>query len=135
MSQENVELLDRALAAWNEGGVDATIDLYAEDAEFDISTVALDYGPSPVGRNAVAQFYRYIEQLWSHPSITPVEDIEPVGPHHVVVEVSVRGVSEVSEVEVEQRFVFAFGVRDGEIAWGGLFRTRAEALEAVGLRE
>jgi ketosteroid isomerase-like protein len=52
----------------------------------------------------------------------------------VVVEMSVRGVSEVSEVEVEQRFVFAFGVRDGKIAWGGLYRTRAEGLEAVGLR-
>lgn len=40
-----------------------------------------------------------------------------------------------SGVEVEQRFFHALRMRDGQAVWWSFFDSKAEALEAVGLRE
>jgi hypothetical protein len=46
-----------------------------------------------------------------------------------------RIVGTLGGVPVEQRMWQASRVRDGRINWWALFRTKREALEAVGLRE
>ena len=47
----------------------------------------------------------------------------------------IRMVGTVEGVEVAQTMWHAFRVRDGLLVWSAAFRTEAEGLEAVGLRE
>jgi len=73
-------------------------------------------------------------ELASEPRIEP-EDFMPVDKERLVITGMASGAAKRSEVSFEVPWAAVFTMRDGKVARMALFRTKAEALEAVGLSE
>jgi len=64
----------------------------------------------------------------------PVEVID-AGEDKVIAVVRISGRAKLSGVETEMTYAELSTFRDGKVAWGRQYWTRAEALEAAGLSE
>jgi ketosteroid isomerase-like protein len=64
----------------------------------------------------------------------PVEVIE-AGEDKVIAVVRISGRAKLSGVETDLTYAELWTLRDGKVAWGRQYWTRAEALEAAGLSE
>jgi uncharacterized protein len=132
MSQENLELFRRGLAAWNAGDYEAIVEMCHPDVEWAFSDRLPDATGEIWGKASVRTFFETFTGDWSEISIRP-ERIVDSGPHVVAnVEFKARGRE---GIEVSMRFVHVWTVREGQIVRFRGFRTFDEALEAVMLRE
>ncbi len=116
MSQENVEVVRQGWKAFTEGGIDATLDYYAQDC------VCEDFPELPDAATS-----------WEDLVIEPVEFID--AGDQVVVSAAMRGHGRGSDTPMDAAAVFVYEVRDGRIVRDRAFRSRTQALEAAGLRE
>jgi len=131
MSQENVEL-----ARWAFTSDPARFfSLLDEDIELDARRLVELPGAAGVGRGreVVERYGREFWGTWSEYSAEPREFVE-VG-DHVVVEVHEHGKGKGSGVPFERTHFQVWTLRDGRLLRWRLFADKAEALEAVGLRE
>ena len=134
MSQENVEVVKRANAALNRGDIDAALEEYAPDA----SVRDLLNGPDQA---TVVEGIEAIRQAWSL-WIEAFDELRADIQEYIDAENAVvcaahwhgRGKTSGMNIDVDQFDVFEFG--DGRIVRTTLgYRSRADALEAAGLRE
>jgi ketosteroid isomerase-like protein len=131
VSQENVEIVRGAFEAWDDAGVTAALAFVDPDAELELAPSVLDEGVIR-GREAIGAYLgSVVEELWESFAIEHT-NYESVGRRHVVVDVRMWGRGRASGAAVEQRSVEAFEVRGGRIVRWGVYRDRADALEAVG---
>ncbi len=131
MSRENVEVMQAAFAAWNEGDMDAMGELYDED----IVVRAPESWPEPgpfVGREAAMREFEQLRETWDADALEPIGDFVDVG-DRVVLRYTWRGVGRGPEANVEATCVFT--IRQGKVLNIEYFWDHADALEAVGLRE
>ena len=134
MSQENVDLLLRAVASANTGDVEAAVDLYHPDAELRDLQHPPDTPEVLRGRDAiVAGLRRWLEVLddWT------IELHEYVDAHPWVVgELTWHATGKGSNTPIDWRVVEAYEVKDGKIIrqLAG-FTDVATALKAVGPEE
>jgi ketosteroid isomerase-like protein len=129
MSQENVELLEAAYAAITRDDLDAFLALAHPEIEFR-SLIAEAEGQTFHGHEGVREWWAsVIRPLAIRPGMEQIEGFRDRGISRLRLAGSVAG------VEVPQTMWMAWRVRDGLLVWWGTFRTEAEALEAVGLRE
>jgi ketosteroid isomerase-like protein len=133
MSQENVELIRRAIEAWNRGDIDGWLDQATPDF------VWIPAGPAAVehsiyrGRDEVREAMAGGWETWEEFRFEESE-IRSLGESVVWLgRVHARG--RASEVELDQEFAIHAVVRDGRLARTEGFLSRAEALEAAGLQE
>jgi ketosteroid isomerase-like protein len=131
MSQENVELGHRIVDAFNRRDLDALLALADDDIEGAPALASIEghyHGHAGVRR--------WWESLFSGlPDFTAeVVEMRDLGDLTVAV-VHFRAEGAVSHAPVEQRVWQVAEWRDGKVIWWQSFRTEAEALEAVGLRE
>jgi uncharacterized protein len=132
MSQENLELFRRGLAAWNAGDYEAILEMCHPDVEWTFSDRLPDATGEIRGKASVRTFFETFTGDWSEISIRP-ERIADSGPHVVAnVEFVARGRD---GIEVSMRFVHVWTVREGQIVRFRGFGTFDEALEAVELRD
>ena len=133
MSQENVEIVQRAYRAINGGDLDALRDLVAADVEVDASAVFVDQGTFR-GPDGLTEFIEGLRAIWG-PSFRsqPEEVIEHED--RVLVTARASGTGQGSGVPAETVRTHVWTIRDGKIARFKTFASRAEALEAAGLRE
>jgi ketosteroid isomerase-like protein len=78
MSQENVEIVRAAYAAWNAPDMDSFRDLYDPDA---IIVRGLEGWPEPapfVGRDAVMRIFEGLREAWDEDTLEPTTP-EPAG--------------------------------------------------------
>ena len=136
MSQENVEITRAAFAAWNAGDMDAVFALYHPEVVYHPRADEPD--PSPhVGRDAVEQLtYGFLDSF----SKVTFEVLELIyaGDHVIVSTVLhavLHGQGSVSAAGVSDTYVFVYKMRDGLAVEGWEYKTKQEALEAVGLSE
>ena len=137
MSQENVEVVIRLSEANQRRDWDAVFEAYAADIEWeDTSGLWGDWGRSGVarGRDGVRQAWRGWLEVLGEASWEFDEAALDAG-DDVVATYRVHARGRGSGAEVDQRLTLIWTVRDGQIARVRAFRDRAEALEAVGLRE
>jgi ketosteroid isomerase-like protein len=133
MSEENVEQVREAWKASIERGVDGLLDLYAEDC------VCEDFPDMPdratyEGRDGVRKRDEHFSRIWGDLLIEPVELIDAGGDRVVgVVNIQARGRGSGAPIDDPSAFLYEF--RDGNVARDRAFRSKAEALEAAGLRE
>lgn len=132
MSQENVEIVRRYFAEWNEGDIAAGIDwdpdiAWEEATAFPDRVVVRD-------RAAVLERLKERARVIGRMLIT-VEALTPVGQDGVLAELQVRGSGQSSGVELSREWFQIATVRGGQITRMQEFGTKEEALEAVGLRE
>jgi ketosteroid isomerase-like protein len=130
MSQENVEVV--------RGGFET---LNAGEPDFSIYHPALVYhpradepDPSPhIGREAFERLA--LGFLESFPGLEfSVEELIDAG-DLVIASTVMHGRGSVSGADVTDAYVFVYKLRDGIVVEGWEYRTRQEALEAVGLEE
>jgi ketosteroid isomerase-like protein len=132
MSQENVEVVRRALDAFNQRDLDAI----TRDIDADIE---VDWSRSPgveagiyLGPAATRRFWNTFLEMFDRVVVVPEEFIEHAD--HVIVPNRARFLGR-DGIEVEAWYVAVVTLRDERIVVWRLFRTRAEALKAVGLEE
>ena len=132
MAQENVKLFHDGLAAWNDGDVDAIVDMCHPDVEWTFSDRLPDATGDIRGRPAVRRFFSRFTEDWADISMRPHRIVD--AGDDVVVDVQFLATGR-DGIEVSMRFVHVWTVRDGQIVRFRGYPTLDEALEAVGFGE
>jgi ketosteroid isomerase-like protein len=134
MSEENVETVRRYLRAYEQLDVEKGISFMHPD----VTWRAIEGAPDDIGvfrgHQAMRDYYQEWIDIFADPRSELVEDLIEVG-DRVVAVVRYIGRIKGSDKEVEMTLAIVFRVRDGKIASGREYATRAEALDAAGLRE
>jgi ketosteroid isomerase-like protein len=133
MSQENVEIVREAWAAFVERGVAGAVEYYAEDCVVEAFPEAPDRETRD-GRDGVRERYRDFSEAWGDLTMEPVELID-AGAETVVAVVAMHGRGEGSGAVIDGPIVFVYELRDDMIIWDRPFRSKRQALEAAGLSE
>jgi ketosteroid isomerase-like protein len=132
MSQENVEIVREANAAFNRRDLDHWIEFFDPEIEYH-DTPEFPDGGMHLGREG---FRRHVESYldaWSDASVEV--DARAVG-EQVVGRIRYTGAGRATGIEVETREYGAlYDFRAGRIRRVRQFATYADALEAAGLRE
>jgi ketosteroid isomerase-like protein len=133
MSQENVEIVRRYLAAYDSGGLDAVAEFWHPDIEWRAVEGYLDDVGLVRGPDELRQYYRQWEETFDA-AWTEIEKLIEAGDQVVAV---LRGVGRMkdSDAEIDIRYAVVISIRDGKIARGREYATREQALEAAGLSE
>jgi ketosteroid isomerase-like protein len=134
MSQENVELVRKLFAVYNERSFAENADLIDPDMVWDMSRVELPDASSYIGP---AEFRDDFMKTWLE--VFATEQLEPReiidAGERIVVMVDEHAQGKASGIEVNQRFAMVWTLRGGRAVRMEVFRTRNEALDAVGLSE
>src|SRR5262245_10161452 len=132
MSEENVELIRRAIEAWNRDDIDGWLDQATADFVWIPAGAAVEGGIYR-GRDTVRQAMAGGRESWEEFRVEEGE-IRSLGESVVWLgRVQAKGRS--SEVELDQEFAIHAVVREGKLARTEGFVSHAEALEAAGLSE
>ena len=132
MSEENVERMRQAMAAFNEGDGAAFDKLLADDALIVPVRAAVE-GTTYRGRDAGTHYCAAVAESWEELSW----DIEAIqeGDIWVLALGHIRGQGRDSGAAIDARAGWLAHFHDGRIARFQTFANRDEALEAAGLRE
>jgi uncharacterized protein len=132
VSQENVEVVRRALEAFEQGGLDATLRFYDPEVTWEEARDEPE-AETHRGHNGV----RALVEKWLVPfddlRIEPEEFID--AGEAVVMPYRFRGRERSSGTDITAPETWVFWLRDGMICEVREYRHKAEALEAVGLSE
>jgi len=130
MSEENVELVHKAVEYWNRGDLDAFMDLFADDAVLR----ADENWPERVyyGNDALRSFYEGLAETMGRDAV--VEDLIDAG-DRVVVRARSHWTGEQSGIETDVQFTQVLTFRKGKVVLDEYFLDHQEALEAAGLSD
>jgi ketosteroid isomerase-like protein len=131
MSQENVELIHRALDAFNRRDLDAVLAMLHGDVEFGSRLAAMEGGFH--GHEGIRRWWQTILDASPDRTIEIVE-VRDLGDVTLTV-ARARGHGAVSHIPYEETIWSVARWRGKKAVWWGVFSTKAEALEAVGLRD
>jgi ketosteroid isomerase-like protein len=135
MSEENVEIVRKAIDAWNRGD-EALKAFVAEHNAPDVTLYPLKgLADSHMlhGRDETLRRLMEVREPWER-SVVEAEELVEAG-DYVVAAVHVGAVVKGTDDELEMRLFWTYRFREGLITEIHSFRTFAEALEAAGLRE
>jgi ketosteroid isomerase-like protein len=132
VSQENVEIVRRAIEAFSRGDVDLALQDVAPDATVDWShSRGLNVGVY-VGHDAIRRFWTDMTEPFER--LTLVADEFIAHGEHVVVPITARMTGR-GGIEVESKTATVGTVRDRRLVRWTMYQDKAEALKAVGLQE
>ena len=131
MSQENVEIVRRAMEPFNQH-FKAQVDLssFARDVTVDNLAATFD-GAVYRGHDGLREWLSLHRGMWKHQQTEPKEFV-PVGEDQVVVPIRIVSTGR-DDVETVAHAVLVMTVRERKIAYIKGYQSKAEALEAVGL--
>ena len=132
MSQENVEVVRRAIEAFNQRELEALVESYDAEVVVDWSRSAGVEAGIYRGHEGVRRLNSGFYDAWDRITVSPEDFIER-GEHVVVPNHACFWGRD--GIKVEARSVFVHTIRAGRIVELRLFRERPEALKAVGLEE
>jgi ketosteroid isomerase-like protein len=132
MSQENVEVVPRAFAAFNRQDADGLIALCDPDVEFEPIMAVVD-GMTYQGPDGVRKWIAEMNEMFEdyHAEYDEIEDLGEI----VVVRGTTSGRGRGSGVPTERPWTLGVRFRRGKVRFWTFRQSREEALEAVGLRE
>jgi ketosteroid isomerase-like protein len=133
VADDNIELVRRALDAYNAGDVDAFVDLFTDDGEVETDP-RFPEGGTFSGREAVRRFIAGLHQGWQGGSAVTTKEMRPAG-DSVLATLEWHATGERSGIDVSSDWFGLWTLRDGRIARLRFFYDRAQALEAAGLQE
>ena len=130
MSEENVEIVRKAVEYWNRGDLDAFMDTTDEHTVIR----AAEGWPEPVfyGQEAVRSFYEGFAETVGRDGV--IEDLIDAGPV-VVTRIRAHMTGEQSGIETDMRFSQVITFRRGKVILVEFFCDHEDALEAAGLSE
>jgi len=132
MSQENVDTVRGVYARWSQGDFRARIELLDPLVLFVMRPEFPDAG-TYLGLERLGEYTRGFLEPWTRLTIE-AEEITDAG-DSVVAAVGQRGVGDGSGAPTAFRYFHVWSFRGGKVIRLECVRQRAEALEAVGLRE
>jgi ketosteroid isomerase-like protein len=135
MSQENVEVAQRAIEAWNRLDLDAFMTAWHPEAEWRPAFPKGTEGTGGVfrGHDGIREAWRNVRAAWSVYQVEP-QEVRMVDDSLLVLgRIFARG--ETSEIEIDSDWSAVLRYRDDKVisAWDWL--DHKPALEAVGLAE
>ncbi len=133
MSQENVEVVRRAIAAFIEGDYERLIELSDPQVEYDVSRTSPESRVVRGPEEVLAVLEEWVE-TWDAHQVELVELID-AGDERVVAVIQERGKLKGSDAWVEHPRGVVYTVRDQRVVRYEEHEDRARALEAAGLRE
>jgi uncharacterized protein len=134
MSQESVEVLRRAYAAFNREDLGTVLEIFDSDIEWNASDVFFDQPRTYHGRRAwQEEFLRDLMEVFDGYRAEPEEFID--AGEQVVAVVRVGGPGRRSGAEAMARVGHVVTLRDGRITRFTEFKEPGDALEAAGLKE
>jgi ketosteroid isomerase-like protein len=134
MSEESVETVRRLFDAYNDRDVDALREVWTSDAEWRPAQVGGAFeGAVYHGHEGLAEYREIQDETWKSFVADPVT-IRDLG-DRVLVEVQANAVGRASDVPVNRIIWTVFEMRDGKVAAGRVYGSKADALEAAGLEE
>jgi len=133
MSQANVEVVRRLFGARNEGDIEAMLVCLTPDIEFDYSASRGPWAGTYRGHEAVRRGWETLAEAFDHVRWEADEFVDAGDAVVVPARFFYRGRG--SGVEGVGRGAQVFWLRDGKIMRFLQCQDRAQALEAVGLRE
>ena len=134
MSQENVEQYRRAIDAFNRRDLDAFLAICDPEVEFFSRFLELEGGGPYRGHEGLRTWWDQLLDV-SPDFRGDIEEVRELGDHVVIARVRFHGHGAESNVPMDQTSWQVVRVRDAKAVWMGIYRTKAEALEAVGLAE
>jgi ketosteroid isomerase-like protein len=129
MSQDNVELVHRVFDAHNRRDLDAILALMDDDVEFGSRLAGMEGGFH--GHQGIRRWWRTIRDA-SPDRIIEVVEAQALGDVTLTL-ARARGHGAVSQIPYDETVWSVARWRGRKAIWWGVFPTRAEALEAVGL--
>ena len=131
VSPEILEQFKERFECWNDGELDLMQDMYAEDGEFDVSSVFTDMQPFR-GHESMRRYWDEMWETWEGIRMDPLEVFD-IGLGRYVVDVRLWGKGKRSGAEVDQRFAFLYTLRDSDrrIVRCQLFATVQAAMDAA----
>jgi ketosteroid isomerase-like protein len=134
MSQENVEVVRRAIAAVNARDVEGYLACCTHDIE--LRTPWAEVGGVYQGRDAIRRFFGDLSDAGPDFGLT-VERVQSVGTERVLAFLRASATGRTSGIDMGQDVPTGniYDFVDGKIARVQIFLDRTEALEAAGLRE
>jgi ketosteroid isomerase-like protein len=111
-SPEVLERFKEGFECWNGGDLDLMQDMYAEDAELDLSAVFTDTTPYR-GHKSMRRFWDETWETWEGVRMDPLEVFE-LGQGRFVVDVRLWGKGKRSGAEVDQRFAYLYTLRESD---------------------
>ena len=134
MSQENVEIVRRYYEAYAQDGFEPWTEYWSDDIDHRAATDGIDDTGPTLGKDAmrkhIGDWIDTFDDFW----FEAVELIDAGGDTVVAVE-RFGGRAKLSGVETDQTGAVVLTIRAGKIVRCREYATRAEALEAAGLRE
>jgi len=132
MSQENVEIVKRAIVAFNATQVDAFAALTTTDFEWFPSMSPIE-GQTFLGREGIAAYFDSFSNAWESFQILPGRFLDHA--HGVLVLARLEGRGRSSGVTIDSALGMVFDLRAGRIARIRGYLDQDAALKAVGLEE
>jgi ketosteroid isomerase-like protein len=132
MSEENVDIIRRAFAAYTAGDIDGVLQLCSEDIVITQAPEVPGVPQKLTGHDGVLEAFGLWPQQWDDYRVQ-IERVVADPGEYVVVATRQSGRGKQSGVAVEAEFAFLFAVRDGKIAEWRIFVRERQALAAVGL--
>jgi ketosteroid isomerase-like protein len=134
MSQENVEVVLDQFAAVNERDFPRAMSHYGEDVVLVVHSDASLEAGTFTGREAVGEWFGNWFRTFEPGYRFDIEEARDLG-DVVLLGATHRGRGRTSGIEVHGEMGYLYTVREGKIVRGELFRTPAQALDAVEQRK
>ena len=134
MSEENVKAVRDAAAAFNRGDLDTWSEFWTDDIDYRAVEGAIDDRGPMHGKAAVRAYVQDWLDNFDNFRYEAVELLD-AGEDTVIAVVRISGLAKLSGIETDLTYAALYTIRDGKIARGREYWTRAEALEAAGRRE
>jgi ketosteroid isomerase-like protein len=132
MSQDNVEIVRRALDAWNRGDLEESAEYISPEWEWHPARLFPGTDAVYRGREGLTRFWNNFREPWEGISIEAGR-IEDLGGDRVLCLFTFYGKGKGSGVDVTQRYANIFTFRDGLVIYQVGYGDWESALEAVGL--
>jgi ketosteroid isomerase-like protein len=133
MSQQNIELAQRAVAAFNRGDGEAVLEMLSPEVEI-FAARSLANGGAFRGHDGYLEWIAAWLDAWETFRVE-MEDDFSTADDDVVVSAHQYGRGKGSGVEVEMPIAYLFTIRDGKALRLHLYPSKAEALEAAGMAD
>jgi ketosteroid isomerase-like protein len=134
MSQENVEIVRDAFAAFDRGDIEAVLRLCAEDILITQPAELPGASAQQRGHRGVLEAFAIFPEQWDDYRVEVLK-IAAAPASKVIALTRSRGRGRQSGVEVDMEFSFVFTLRDARISEWRLFVREDEALKAAGLSD
>ncbi|MCW3058138.1 MAG: hypothetical protein JWO21_2107 [Solirubrobacterales bacterium] len=130
MSEENVRLVERAIAAINARDIDAYLACCTENVELLQPMVGSQY----FGADGIRQFFTDIEDIGPDFRIE-VQRVQAIGDSNAIAFLRISATGRASGIATGAESANVYDLTEGKIRRIRIFLDRGEALKAVGLAE